>query len=60
VITVIVISWISLNLLTAALGGHPIDPPPFSWLEGAVSLVSLYMVSGSPGTFATRPPCARF
>ena len=44
VITVIVISWISLNLLTAALGGHPIDPPPFPWLEGAVSLVSLYMV----------------
>jgi len=44
VITVIVISWISLNLLTAALGGHPIDPPPFPWLEGAVSLVSLYMI----------------
>jgi len=42
--TVIVIGWISLNLLAAALGRHPIDPPPFSWLQGAVSLVSLYMV----------------
>jgi uncharacterized membrane protein len=37
-------SWISLNLLAAALGYRPIDPPPFSWLGGAVSLVSLYMV----------------
>jgi uncharacterized membrane protein len=44
VLTVIAASWISLNLLAAALGYHPIDPPPFSWLGGAVSLVSLYMV----------------
>lgn len=44
VLTVIVVGWISLNLLTAALGYRPIDPPPFSWLGGAVSLVSLYMV----------------
>jgi len=35
-----VASWISLNLLAA----RPIDPPPFSWLGCAVSLVSLYMV----------------
>jgi uncharacterized membrane protein len=44
VITVIVVGWISLNLLAAALGVRPIDPPPFSWLGGAISLVSLYMV----------------
>ena len=44
VLTVIAASWISLNLLAAALGYRPIDPPPFSWLGGAVSLVSLYMV----------------
>jgi len=44
VLTVIAASWISLNLLAAALGYHPLDPPPFSWLGGAVSLVSLYMV----------------
>jgi uncharacterized membrane protein len=44
VITVIVIGWIGLNLGSATLGLRPIDPPPFSWLEGAVSLGSLYMV----------------
>ena len=36
--------WIGFNLLAAGLGYRPIDPPPFSWLEGAVSLLSLYMV----------------
>jgi uncharacterized membrane protein len=44
VLTVNVVGWIDLNLLAAALGHRPIDPPPFSWLGGAVSLVSLYMV----------------
>jgi uncharacterized membrane protein len=44
VLTAIVGAWISFNLLAAALGYRSIDPPPFPWLEGAVSLVSLYMV----------------
>jgi uncharacterized membrane protein len=44
VLTVVVIGWIGLNLLGAALGYRPVDPPPFTWLGGAVSLVSLYMV----------------
>jgi uncharacterized membrane protein len=44
VLTVIVVGWISLNLLAAALGYRPVDPPPFAGLGGAVSLVSLYMV----------------
>lgn len=44
VITVFVVGWISMNLLAVALGVRPIDPPPFSWLGGMVSLVSLYMV----------------
>ena len=44
VLTVIVVGWISLNLLAASLGYRPIDPPSFSWLGGAVSLMSLYMV----------------
>jgi uncharacterized membrane protein len=43
-LTVFVVGWIGLNLLAVALGYHPIDFPPFSWLQGAVSLVSLYMV----------------
>ena len=44
VLTVIVVAWMSLNLLAAALGYRPIDPPPFSGLGGAVSWVSLCMV----------------
>jgi uncharacterized membrane protein len=44
VLTAVVVGWISLNLLAATLGYRPIDPPPFPWLGGAVSLLSLYMV----------------
>jgi uncharacterized membrane protein len=43
-ITVIVVGWIGLNLVAAAFGVRPIDPPPFLWLGGAVSLVSLFIV----------------
>ena len=43
-LTVVGAGWISLNLLAAALGYRPIDPPPFSGLGLAVSLVSLYLV----------------
>jgi uncharacterized membrane protein len=39
-----VVGRASLNLLATVLGYRPIDPPPFSGLGGAVSLVSLYMV----------------
>jgi uncharacterized membrane protein len=41
---VIVAAWIVANLLAPAIGLKPIDPPPFSWLAGGVSLLSLYMV----------------
>jgi uncharacterized membrane protein len=44
VLTVIVVGWISLNLLAAPLAYRPFDLPPFPWLGGTVSLVSLYMV----------------
>jgi uncharacterized membrane protein len=40
VLAIIVASRISLNLLAGALGYRPIDPPPFSGLEVAVSLAS--------------------
>jgi uncharacterized membrane protein len=45
VLTVIVVCWIGLNLFTAAIGYRSIDPPPFSWLGGAASLVSLYVAA---------------
>jgi uncharacterized membrane protein len=44
ILTVIAAGWISLNLLAAALGYRPIDPPPFQGFGLAVSLVSLYIV----------------
>lgn len=44
VLTGIVAGWIGLNLAAAPLGYRPIDPPPFTWLWGVVSLASLYMV----------------
>src|ERR1700736_2516046 len=44
VLSAIAAAWISFNLLAAALGYRPIDPPPFSGLGSAVSLVSLYLV----------------
>jgi len=44
VLTAVVVLWVVGNLLAAALGHRPIDPPPFSGLAGAVSLASLYMV----------------
>jgi len=43
-LTVVLVGWISLNLLAAAIGYRPVDSPPFSWLADAVSLLSLYMV----------------
>jgi len=43
-LTLVVAGWIGLNLLCPALGYRAPDPPPFAWLAGAVSLVSLYMV----------------
>jgi uncharacterized membrane protein len=43
-VTAAVVLWVGGNLLAAAFGQRPIDPPPFSGLAGAVSLASLYMV----------------
>ncbi len=43
VLTVLVLSWIGLNLGLAASGLRPLDAPPFYWLQGAVTLSALYM-----------------
>jgi hypothetical protein len=40
-LALVVAAWVTLNLLAAQLGYSALDPPPFSWLEGAVSLGSL-------------------
>jgi len=44
VVTALVVVWAGVNLLAAAFGHRPIDPPPFPGLAGVVSLASLYMV----------------
>ena len=43
-LTIVVVGWIGLNGFAATLGYRPLDPPPFPWLTGAASLVSLYLV----------------
>ena len=42
VLTLAIAIWIGGNLLAARLGVRPWDPPPFYWLEGAISLSALY------------------
>jgi uncharacterized membrane protein len=34
-------SWITFNVIRTRLGAEPIDPPPFSWLQGTLTLVAL-------------------
>lgn len=41
-LTVLVTSWIALNLILQVCGFKPIDEPPFFWLQGAVALTALY------------------
>ena len=43
-LTVVVGGWIAFNLLAAQFGYQPVDRPPFPWLEGGMTLVSLYLV----------------
>ncbi len=42
-LTVLVVSWIALNLGLMAFGRTPVDEPPFFWLQGAVAITALYM-----------------
>lgn len=43
-LTIAVVFWMGVNGTIAASGGTPLDPPPFFWLEGTVSLAALYLV----------------
>jgi uncharacterized membrane protein len=42
-LSIVVAIWIVSNLALILFGRVPFDPPPFAWLEGAVSLAALYM-----------------
>lgn len=37
--------WIAANLLAGALGAKPVDPPPFVWLQGAVTTCALFVAA---------------
>jgi uncharacterized membrane protein len=39
-LTIGIIGWIGVNLALALAGRHPIDPPPFSGLQGVASVAS--------------------
>src|SRR5580704_2233465 len=43
VILVCVVAWITWNTLGATFGLPRVDPPPFPWLQGTVSLAALLM-----------------
>jgi uncharacterized membrane protein len=38
---ILVIAWVALNSWLMIVGGHPIDPPPFQGLQGAITLAAL-------------------
>ncbi len=44
-LTVAVLIWVLGNLGAAWAGWEPMDPPPFAWLGGVVSLTALYMTA---------------
>jgi uncharacterized membrane protein len=44
VLAIIIGAWIGLNLLIVALGHRALDEPPFQWLQGAMTLASLFIV----------------
>jgi uncharacterized membrane protein len=37
----LVIIWIGVNTIMKLLGERPLDPPPFTWLQGFLSLAAL-------------------
>jgi uncharacterized membrane protein len=44
-VVVLVVAWIGSNLLAPLVGLHAADSPPFSWLQGALSLAALLMTT---------------
>ncbi len=45
VLTLLILSWILLNAGLVLAGQRAIDPPPFFWLQGAITLTALYMTT---------------
>ena len=45
VLTILIIMWIGLNILTGIIGLRPVDPPPFVWLQDAITTGALYIAT---------------
>jgi uncharacterized membrane protein len=43
-LAVTIACWVGANLFAASLGYRVPDPPPFQWLQDAMTLISLFMV----------------
>jgi uncharacterized membrane protein len=43
-VTLGLLAWMGLNSIASKLGWHPIDPPPFPWIEVIATLFSLFVV----------------
>lgn len=41
----IILAWITANITTSHLGYKPLDPPPFSWLQGGIATGALLVAS---------------
>jgi uncharacterized membrane protein len=44
-LTSLIVGWILINLALAWSGRIPVDPPPFAWLQGAGTIVAVYMAA---------------
>jgi uncharacterized membrane protein len=45
VLTVAILAWMGANIVAGMLGVHRADPPPFVWLQGAISTCALYVAA---------------
>lgn len=44
-LTAVILGWMGANISAGMLGLHEPDPPPFTWLQGAISTGALYMAA---------------
>jgi len=40
-----IVLWIAANILTGLFGLRPVDPPPFVWLQGAITTGALFVAT---------------
>jgi uncharacterized membrane protein len=45
VLTVAIVAWMGANIAAGVLGIPRLDPPPFTWLQGAISTAALYIAA---------------